>query len=150
MSFDGVVSTLEQAFLDAWTNDPGLDVCPITWSNVGGGTKRDSGTEDPSTSPKQEQWCRVVVNQGVGDLIGLGAAVKLYRFVGVVTVSVFTPEGVGTQSNKALCQLAGDVYKSKQFAGNITCLVPSIIEVGQTEGWWQVNTDIPFFWDDFS
>lgn len=149
MTFESVVSTLESEFENKWKEDPTLDVCPIHFGNVDFNTKRDSSAEEPEDEGNEEQWCRFVVSQGDGDLLGLGAAKKMYRYVGFIFVSVFTPEGLGTQSNKKLCQRASNIFRSKQFTGNISCLVPSIQEVGVSDGWWQVNVNIPFYWDEF-
>lgn len=97
-----------------------------------------------------ESWVRFNILQGGGNQASIGAAVRQYRHVGVITVQVFVKENGGSRAAKSLCDSAGNIFRGKSFEDdNIVCRAPGITEVGSDDGWYQVNVDIPFYWDEF-
>ena len=55
----------------------------------------------------------------------------------------------GTKEGKEMASVAGNIFRAKQFAGNIQMRTPGITEVGFNEGWHQINIEVPFQWDEF-
>ncbi|KKL25225.1 hypothetical protein LCGC14_2407450 [marine sediment metagenome] len=142
MSFEDTQKALEVEFLDNWG-----DKSRVAMQNL---AFQPDKTVEPGRDV-QSAWVRFTVLQGAGEIQGLGAATKMYRYIGMIIVSVFVVEGIGTLTSRALCDEVATLFRSKQLADeNISCQTPSIVEVGASKGWWQVNVEIPFYWDEFT
>jgi len=141
MSRKEVQKELEKEFINKWK-----DQARIAYQNQDLKVNKEVKPEE-ALSP----WVRFSVLMGAGEQVAMGSAAVQYRYVGVIAVQVFTAEGTGAQTNRDICDDVADIFRSKQIdSQNISCQTPDIVEVGTDGGWWQVNVEIPFYWDEFT
>jgi len=140
MTWEAVHKALEVAFANDWSEST-----DISWTNQ---PFIPDKTVDPDSV--KSPYVRFRIIKGAGEIIGVGAKRLQFRNVGIVFVSVFTAEDTGEQSNACLCDLVASIFDGRQFsAEKLFCQASGIDEVGATNGWWQVNVSIPFYWDKF-
>jgi hypothetical protein len=74
--------------------------------------------------------------------------VNRYRHPGLVVVQVFVPIQSGTRGGRALADQVASLFRSVTVSG-IFFRTPSLQRVGDTsDGWFQMNVNVPFFWDE--
>ena len=95
-------------------------------------------------------YVALFVLDGEGHQISLGAVV-LHRWVGVILMQVFVLQDTGTRLAKTYANTLGAVFDRAEFSsgasGLIRCRVPSVQEIGITNGWYQLNVSVPFIRD---
>lgn len=95
-------------------------------------------------------WARLTVREGESLQRSIGAPVKNYRTTGFTFVQLYSEIGVGDDSIRKLA----DTIKSKFTTTTIKeCVVfrtPSINPIGRIQGWWQVNVNCPFYFDNLT
>ena len=80
------------------------------------------------------------------DQISLGSD-PYYRNVGVISIAVMTPEGIGSATAKGYCDALSAIFRSAQFSG-ILCRTPRIEEVGNMDGYYQIQVITEFQRDE--
>lgn len=99
----------------------------------------------PFTPPSKGVWIRVTVLGGVNHIASVNNAPKV-REVGTLIIQLFDRENTGTAqlkrhadslANHLSCQILGD-------DGKLELLAPSIINVGNSDGFYQVNVSVPY------
>lgn len=99
----------------------------------------------PFTPPSKGVWIRVTVLGGVNHIASVNNAPKV-REVGTLIIQLFDRENTGTAqlkrhadslANHLSCQILGD-------DGKLELLAPSIINVGNGDGFYQVNVSVPY------
>lgn len=97
-----------------------------------------------------EPYVALYVLDGEGHQISLGT-VALRRWVGVIFVQIFVKQDTGSRLAKSYANTIGALFDRAEFSvgvsGLIRCRVPSIHEVGITNGWYQINVSVPFIRD---
>jgi hypothetical protein len=97
-----------------------------------------------------DPYVALFIRDGEGIQASLGQ-VALRRWPGLIVVQVFVLPDTGTKLAKTYAETIGAIFDRAEFAvpngGSITCRIPSIAEVGVTNGWYQVNVTIPFIRD---
>lgn len=92
------------------------------------------------------KWVRLNVLTGDSITAGLHGDVNLYRSAGVIVVQVFVKEGEGVRTALLLADQAAAIFRGLQIDG-IIYRAPSVERIGPSDGWYQVNVNIPFQWD---
>ena len=92
------------------------------------------------------EWVRLNVLTGISTVASLGGATNLYRSVGVVVVQVFVKEGEGARKALLLADTVAAIFRGIQADG-VLYRAPSIDRIGPSDGWYQINVNIPFQWD---
>jgi hypothetical protein len=92
------------------------------------------------------QWVRLNVLNGATIVAGLAGSANLYRTAGVVVIQIFIKEGEGVRQGLLLADTAAAIFRGTQVDG-VLYRAPSIVRVGPSDGWYQVNVNIPFQWD---
>lgn len=115
----------------------GWNATPIRWENV----------------PFPEQaapYVALFILDGDGLQISCGD-IALRRWPGIIVMQVFVPEDKGTQLAKSYADQLGAIFDRATFSsgqsGTIRCRIPSILSVGITNNWQQVNVRVPFIRD---
>lgn len=104
----------------------------------------------PFGGSKDSIWTRCSILFGQGSQESLGdPSSNRYRYVGVLMVSIFVPIEKGDKEALALAQVVRDSFLSVTFGG-VTFRTPSIIPVGKTGTWHQVNVNSPFYFDELA
>lgn len=96
------------------------------------------------TPTDQSPWIRLTIIDGESNQIDLAG---LHRRVGIIIISVFTQKNSGTVTARTYADTIAAIYRSARF-GNVVCYSPTIIRVGTTEEWYQLNIKIPFYVDE--
>lgn len=97
------------------------------------------------TPPKTGVWIRVSVVGGINHIASMNDK-PCVREVGTLIVQLFDRENTGTAelkrhadslANHLSCQILGD-------DGELELLAPSIINVGNSDGFYQINVSVPY------
>ena len=125
--FDGTRQAIESRLKANWTTTP------IRFENV----------------PFQETaapYVALFILDGEGSEVSIGSPV-VRRWPTVIKIQVFVPEETGTKLARTYADSLGAIFDRAQFSagssGTLTCRVPSIVGVGVTNGWYQMNVTIP-------
>lgn len=102
---------------------------------------------DPTEKPENAEWIRLTILPGESLQVSIGDN-KRFRHPGVAMAQVFTLIEKGDQRALELADLIQVAFRSRTEDG-VTYRTPSVIVVGRSGGWHQVNVNIPFFQDDF-
>lgn len=92
----------------------------------------------------KSSWIRLTIIDGESNQIDLAG---LHRRVGIIVISIFTQKDSGTATAKTYADTIASIYRGTRF-GNVVCYSPTIIRVGTTEEWHQLNVKIPFYCDE--
>lgn len=125
MSLDADNLAIEARFETQWAL-----TTPVAYMNV------------EFTPPRDAPWVRLTVLPGGEGQIELGNP-SLDRHVGLIDVSVFTPEGSGTKQARELAEQAAAIFRKANFSG-ILCRNPDVTTVGIIDGWMQLAVRIPY------
>lgn len=87
-------------------------------------------------------WCRLSIQNAEAHMAGM-ADRPYTRKPGLIVIQCFAPEQTGM---KALTELADKLEAHFAYwrTGDLECLEASMIPVGVSDGWVQVNVRIPF------
>jgi len=98
----------------------------------------------------REPYVACFIRDGEGHQISLGT-VALRRWSGLIIIQIFVQQDKGTTLAKTYADTVAAIFDRAEFStgnsGPIRCRIPSITEVGVTNGWFQVNVTIPFIRD---
>lgn len=129
MGFEAVRIAIESRLKDNL-----LSSVPIKFDNV------------PFNYPsKKTSYVALVILTGEGFQIAMSP--KRYRHVGIITGQIFAPEDKGTKEANEIADFIKEIFQGIQFSG-ITCRAANTVRVGEIEGKFQINVNIPFFWDE--
>lgn len=149
MSYATVSACLEQTFKNGWGTRTRIE-----WDNVHSITKK----ELPSSNSvlKEESFVRFTLLFGDSEPLGYGATKNMERHVGVITLSVFVAESLGSRIAREHIDVAAPLFRLKHLTTSdsivVRCQTSRIVPVGVTDrqkGWWQENMEVPFTYDDF-
>lgn len=104
--------------------------------------------DQPLDPPVGGRWVRFTVIPGEAERIRC-ASVSNYRMVGLAVAQVFVPLDVG---DRQALEIADLIDEGLRFSGRngVTFQAPTVIAVGASDSWWQVNVSIPFFADQLA
>lgn len=94
---------------------------------------------------KQAAWVRISIINGDA-LQGSIGTTKLTRYTGTIIIEVFTPSEEGVAASNEIVDEITRIFRYHHFtAEQIQCRAPNRIIVGENEGWYRVNVNIPFY-----
>jgi hypothetical protein len=137
MGFEIVRSAIESRLDTNWGS-----TTDIAWENV-----RFEATQD-------EYWIRPTILEGEAEQITLEST-PLYRTIGLLTIGVFAPEGEGTAQARTHADSLAAIFRGAKFSGltfwtpTITRAGTGVTQTGANNGWFQLNVDTPFYYDEF-
>lgn len=129
MSFNTERKAIETRFKNNWNET----VCPIAWENV--------AFVPPPGSP----YCRFKIKRGKGSQISLGTN-PYSRWVNLIIVTLFAPEGTGTGIIAALAANVQSIFQNQTFLtednNSIKCRTTSVNDIGIVGGFlvWDITT----------
>lgn len=92
------------------------------------------------------QWVKIFIVPTEAPTMSLGPVNK-YRHSGMISVSVFTPEGTGGGPAWELAEKVQIIFRGQTFSG-VVCHGSHIERIGRTEdGWYQLIVDTEFYFD---
>lgn len=96
-------------------------------------------------------WVRLAVRHGSSINAALGAAIVagpgMVRRPGQVIVQVFVRRKAGATRAQELADLVSDLFQNRTFSG-VRCYETSSITVGERNGWFQLNAQTFFAFDE--
>jgi len=123
-------AAIEKLFDDQWAAHT-----PIHYENV------------RFDEPKGRSWVRLTIVNALGFPLSINSGMS-ERHNGVIVVQIFTPKDGGTAEAKALADKVSDIFRTRKLevadSGIIQTFVPSAMNVGTREGWYQLNVRTPF------
>jgi len=129
---------IEGRFKNAWGAKTPIRMDNARWKDL-----------DPEETPA---YVALFIVNGLGQQIELRET-ALVRFNGQIIVQVFTKERTGNSRARKLANDVADVFRRADFArgssGRIRCRIPTIVRVGDNNGWYQLNVSTPFMRDAF-
>ncbi len=129
-TFDGMASSIYTQFKSVF--GAARPTVPIAWDEVA------------HTPPDSGAWVRGVVDCPAQVRAALG--VRKWRTAGLVTVQVFTPQGLGGQLSRQLAEDVATAFRGINLSG-IRLRAPSIVRVGVDGQWFQTNVLTEFVAD---
>lgn len=98
--------------------------------------------------PINSAWVRLVMVDGLTDQISLGNAPR-FRHYGTIVFQIYVPESSGARVARTHADTIAVIFRNKYF-GNpiISCGSPRLTNIGENQGWYQINLSVPFYWDE--
>ena len=92
-------------------------------------------------------FIELILRDGEGERISIPPA-AIDRYAGVIIAQIFVRPRFGARIARQYADAVSEIFKWMQFetgqSGRITCKTPSIIPLGEVDGWIQINVSIPF------
>lgn len=122
---------IESRLAAAWTTTP------IRYENI-------------PFAERSTPYVALFIGNGEGTQVSLGTP-ALRRWVGIIMIQIYAPQDSGTNLSKSYADTIGAIFDRAQFSsgnsGTIRCRIPSIQNIGVTNGWNQLNVTVPFIRD---
>lgn len=102
----------------------------------------------PFEPPESDAWVRLTILNGEGKQISAGdPGNNTHRYVGVISIQIFTPAAEGSNAGRVLADHAADVFRNQTFGG-VQAKVPHISASRTEAPWHQINVTVPFWRDE--
>ncbi|MGD9210526.1 MAG: hypothetical protein PVI90_07110 [Desulfobacteraceae bacterium] len=114
----------------------------VKWENVGKKSATNFDGEDP--------WVRFTLRHTgaeAGSLSG-GDGTKIFDRFGVLTISLFTEIGKGLSGETDYAKLIMDIYEGKRSPQGVIFRNVRIIEIGESDGFFQTNINAEFEYNE--
>ena len=100
----------------------------------------------------QDSWARPSIQHAAGGGQSLtGALNKInYERQGVMTVSIFIPNGTGLSLGRSLGKSVAEAFEGKATASAVWFRSVRVVEVGPDGEWYQFNVVIEFIYDEIN
>lgn len=133
MSYEAERADIENRFATLWGA-----TTPVAYSNVA------------FKPPADAEWARLTILDNTTDEIGIGQpGAQLYRFQGLIVVSLFAPLNKGEKRARQLADQVFQIFKAADF-GSVTSWAPYVTVVGESDGYFQVNVTTNFKRDEIT
>lgn len=133
MSYETVRKEIQAYFAN---NFDGVTSDKIAWDNV-------------SFTPEEgEAWVRFSVQNNLSNFISIGGPSVKVRKLGIIFVQVFVPQGQGTLLADQIVDKVSNTLEAEQLTSGFTLQETSVQNVGNNNGWYQVNVSTPFYYDE--
>ena len=106
--------------------------------------------------PSDSKWISLTINNGSSSQITMGSSTPLNRHLGLISIQVFTPAGIGTKQAKEMARDVADIFRRRTFNISATetllCREPNIQRVGveSDTGLYNLLVTIPFWRDIYN
>lgn len=131
------LAVAEQTIYSTFVTDWGADT-PVELDN------------EPITPPANADWVRLVIRHNTSTQRSLGGiGNRKFMRGGEVFVQCFTPEGSGSTGARTLAATARAIFEGKTLLpGSIIFTDVVVREIGADRGWYQVNVEATFDYDE--
>lgn len=130
MSYVSIEQTIQEHLQNNWT------ATEIEWQNA---------EYDPRLGVS---FVRITILPGSERQVAMGGVLRQYRKDGVIFLSVFIPVNIGTREAWTHADNLVALYRGQEING-IIFRGTETNEVGEADGWFQVNVSIDFITDEF-
>ena len=133
--FAAFEQAIQERMVAEWAAGPYASI-PVVYDNLVGGFERGMAP-----------WIALTLQEGDGDRVSL-PPMPIERFTGVISAQIFVRKNTGTRMARHYGDAVAEIFRWKQFevegSGQITTKTPSIVHVGESDGWYQINVSIPY------
>lgn len=133
MSFATEHSVIEKRFSNQW------------------GTRTEVKYQGTNYRPRQGiEYVSFEISPVFSEQITLGGSgSQNYRHIGNIFIRVYTPMGKGAENAKVHADYAAGIFRSTSIASaSVYCRTPRIFDGGESEGWYSILVDIPYYRDE--
>jgi hypothetical protein len=134
MSYEAARKAIQGHFSTYFT---ALAATKIAWDNV-----------DFTIPTDESAWVRFSVQNNISGYKSFGRS-KLTRREGIIFIQVFVPENTQTLLSSQIADNIVSIFETKLLSG-ISFQSPNVREAGVSNGWYQVNISVPFYFDDIT
>lgn len=127
-----------ETIYQTFANEIGLDLdTRVTFAN------------EDFNPPVGQSWTRLAMIHQTGNQETL-QEVGFRRFLreGIISVQLFFPLNDGLRNTDALIATARAIFEGRTLAGPIWCTDANVFEIGPSDGWFQVNIDTNFAYEE--
>lgn len=97
--------------------------------------------------PNGATWARLTIRHSYGYQASIGSpGANRFRSIGTVIVQVFAPEGNASKDARAKADAALEIFRGLSHQG-IDFYDAYAREIGNADGWFQINVIAPFRYD---
>ena len=101
-----------------------------------------------SVTPNKIPWVRFMVKLATANQKSIGSvASRRFRKTGICMIQIFVPLGEGSGLADYIAGKIENAYTGVTKSGGIVFQTPLIYEGKRSDGWWQVNVNLPFYSD---
>lgn len=134
MSYESAIKAIQGHFATHFTD---LSATRIAWDNVSFDVPKD-----------KLPWVRFSVQPNGSSYKSFGKS-RLTRRVGIIFIQLFTIENSETLIASQLTDKIVAVFETKLLSG-VTFQSPDARPAGISNGWYQYNIAVPFYFDDIT
>ena len=98
----------------------------------------------------KKPWVRFIIREGNGVLQTIGSPSRCDRYAGVMIVQIFVAQKTGTGIPRGYADSISNIWKGFEGEPDVQFLTPSISIIGDLQGWFQINVNIPFSNDELT
>lgn len=138
MNFEEFRSFIEGRMQTEWTQTP------IEFENVSESTALITAKD--AKSP----WVRVTIREGNGQLMTIGSDSRRDRYAGNIIIQIFIAQKIGTKTARDLADDIVSLWRGYTAQPCVQIWTPFITTVGDLNGWFQINVNIPFLNDEIN
>lgn len=132
MDFNQERQLIETRFATQWD-----ERTPVDYANV--------AFTPPALTDPLPYWARLTVRSGEGSQITLGENPE-HRYVGLIYVQLFGPKNRGTKALRDYATIVAGIF-TRYVEEGLICRTSYLQEIGETEGWYQINVVTPYIWN---
>lgn len=138
MSYAAERASIETRWNTLWvTGSPSAARTPTSYEDV------------PHEPVEGTPWVRLTILNGEGRQLSSGDPLNnMHRYVGIISLQIFTPAGQGSAAGKVLADLAAAVFRNQRF-DSIYSRVPYVSGTSIDGNWQQTNVNVPFWRDEY-
>lgn len=132
MSFENIRKNIQSYFQSNFNH---LNFDKIAWDNV------------DFNIPVNEDWLRFSVQTITSDIVSVGSSSIKIRNQGMIFIQIFVYRSTSTLNSDIIADRICDIFEGVQLITGETFSSARKNDVGQSEGWFQTNLSIPFYYD---
>jgi len=103
-----------------------------------------------SAKNAKSPWIRFVIRDGDGRLQTIGSNSRLDRYAGVLLISIFVAQQIGTKLAREHADSIAAIWRGYSGASCVSFGTPFINIIGETDGWFQINVTVNFQNDEIN
>ncbi len=131
------------------TTQAAREVIYQTFTTAWGSTSAKTFANESFDPPTNAPWVRLAVLHLTGNQETLGeTGNRRFRRAGIISIQVFVPEDSGLRGIDALIATARQVFEGKTLTSDIWCTDCNVYEVGVSDGWYQINVETDFAYEE--
>lgn len=119
------------------------------FEDIWGATTAYTFGNEQFSPPSDAFWVRLAVQHFTGNQESLGGAGnRKFSRAGQISIQLFSPLNSGMDTIDGYVHTLRAIFEGETLTGAIRCTDANAFEVGVSNGWFQVNIDIAFEYEE--